>query len=319
MNEFDLIRRYFNVETADHTELGIGDDAAIVRPSPDCDVHVAVDTLVSGRHFFADVDPAALGHKALAVNLSDMAAMGAQPRWALLALTLPRVDDRWLTAFAGGFFALARQYGVTLIGGDTTRGPLTLSITVMGESPRATALCRHAAQPDDDIWVSGQLGLAALALKHHPPGPSAPPADVLAACRRRLEWPSPRVALGLALRPLAHACIDVSDGLMADLGHIVARSGLAAEVWLDALPTHPWLADRRAQHIDCLAAGGDDYELCFTAPAHARGAIAALTPTCPLTRIGRMHAAPGTARLLDSAGNDISIGRSGFDHFQDQA
>ncbi|MBV8045853.1 MAG: thiamine-phosphate kinase [Paludibacterium sp.] len=319
MNEFDLIRRYFTTPDPDgQVVLGIGDDAAILRPSPGGDVHVSVDTLVSGRHFFADVAPAALGHKTLAVNLSDMAAMGARPRWALLALTLPQVDEDWLSAFASGLFALARAHDVALIGGDTTRGPLTLSVTVMGETPVGTALCRHGARAGDDVWVSGRLGLAALALRHRRLD-EPPPADVLADCRTQLEWPQPRVALGQALLPLAHACIDVSDGLMADLGHILTRSGVNAEIWFDTLPTHPWMAARRLALADCLAAGGDDYELCFTAPVAVRDDIAALSALCPVTRIGRVLPEPGPARLLDASGNDIHLGSSGFDHFQDQA
>jgi thiamine-monophosphate kinase len=317
MNEFELIGRYFSGHDAD-TVLGVGDDAAILAPTPGHVLHAAVDALVCGRHFFADVDPAALGHKALAVNLSDMAAMGARPRWALLSLVLPAADAAWVEPFARGLCALADRYGVSLVGGDTTRGPLTVSVTVLGETPAGQALCRHQACAGDDIWVSGRLGLAALAVRHHQPGDDAPPAEVLADCRRALDLPEPRLALGAALHGLAHACIDVSDGLLADLGHILERSALGGEVWFDALPTHPWLAAQRERHAGLIAAGGDDYELCFTAPPAARGAIEALRAGCPLSRIGRIDSTPGL-RLLGADGRAISLGSRGFDHFQDQA
>jgi thiamine-monophosphate kinase len=314
MNEFELIKRYFTGQSGDAV-LGIGDDAAIVRPTAGCDLHVSVDTLVSGRHFFADVDARSLGHKTLAVNLSDMAAMGARPRWALLSMALPEADADWLHAFASGFFALAQQHGVTLIGGDTTCGPLTLSVTIMGETAVGAGLCRHKAQLGDDIWVSGELGLAATAVRQRLHADLDLPAPVLAACQAKLERPEPRVALGLALQGLAHAAIDVSDGLMADLGHILARSGFGAELWLTELPTHPWLAAQRELVADLLVSGGDDYELCFTAGVDVRAEIAALAPLCPVTRIGRVVAG-SQARLLAPSGNEILIGRNGFDHFQ---
>ncbi|BEV71072.1 MULTISPECIES: thiamine-phosphate kinase [unclassified Paludibacterium] len=320
MNEFELIQHFFAPSaTGSQTTLGIGDDAAIIRPSPGCDLHISVDTLVSGRHFFPDVDAAALGHKTLAVNLSDMAAMGARPRWALLSLALPEVTPDWLAGFAAGLLDLARAHDVALIGGDTTRGPLTLSVTILGETPHGQALCRHAAREGDDIWVSGELGMAALALHHHVPGSDAPPDDVLAACRLKLERPTPRLALGQALLPLAHACIDVSDGLMADLGHILQRSGVTAEVWLDALPSHPWLLERRQSLAWALAAGGDDYELCFTAPVSARAAISALAGKGAVSRIGRVLAGAGPARLIDGNGQLLVLEREGYDHFQNQA
>lgn len=317
MNEFELIKRYFSSAAGDAV-LGVGDDAAIVRPSAGADLHVSVDTLVSGRHFFADVDPAALGHKTLAVNLSDMAAMGARPRWALLSLALPAADERWLHAFASGFFALAQRYGVALIGGDTTCGPLTLSVTIMGETPTGAGLCRHAARVGDDIWVSGALGLAAAAVRQRVHADLQMPTDVLEACRLKLERPEPRVALGLALQPLAHAAIDVSDGLMADLGHILSRSGVGAELSLPALPTHPWIAADRARLASLLVAGGDDYELCFTADKACRAQIEALSSICPVSRIGQVVAG-SQLHLLDAAGTEIMIGRTGFDHFQSEA
>jgi thiamine-monophosphate kinase len=317
MNEFQLIGRFFTGCDADAL-LGVGDDAAILAPTPGHVLHAAVDTMVCGRHFFADVDPGALGHKALAVNLSDMAAMGARPRWALLSLVLPDVDPAWLEAFANGLRALAGRHGVSLVGGDTTRGPLTVSVTILGETPVGKALCRHGARRGDDIWVSGRLGLAALAVRCHENNSDAPPKTVLDECRRVLDLPTPRLALGAALLDVAHACIDVSDGLLADLGHILERSRLGGEVWLDALPTHPWLAARRESCADLIAAGGDDYELCFTAPVSARADIEAMSVLCPVARIGRIDDS-SALRLLDAGGRTVSLGSNGFDHFQNQA
>ncbi|WP_024302882.1 thiamine-phosphate kinase [Pseudogulbenkiania sp. MAI-1] len=315
MNEFELIQRHFT-RPAGNAVLGVGDDAAIVRPTPGHDLHVSVDMLVEGRHFFADVAPRALGHKTLAVNLSDMAAMGATPRWVVLSLALPQLDEHWASEFAAGFFGLAEAHGVSVIGGDTTRGPLTLSATIFGETLAGQALRRDAARVGDDIWVSGELGLAALAVRQRLRGDVDPPPDVLAQCRRKLDYPTPRVALGLQLLDLAHAAIDVSDGLMADLGHILERSGVAAEVWLEALPTLPWLAENRLSFPGIIAAGGDDYELCFTAPTSARAELAALAEAldCPLTRVGRIVAGQG-GRLLDADGQTVTLQRSGFDHF----
>jgi len=315
MNEFDLIRRYFTRD-AHNAVLGVGDDAAIVRPSAGCDLHVSVDMLVEGRHFFADVDPRALGHKTLAVNLSDMAAMGAVPRWVVLSVALPTMDEAWVAAFADGFFTLAEQHGVAVIGGDTTRGPLTLSVTVFGETPHGQALRRDAARAGDDIWVSGELGQAALAVRQRLKGDVAPPAEVLAAAQQRLDWPTPRVELGQALLPLARACLDVSDGLAGDLQHILERSKVGATLNLDALPTAPWLAERRQALADCIAGGGDDYELLFTADPAQRDAIAALAGALgvALTRIGTIDAESGL-RVTDAAGQPLTLARMGYDHF----
>ncbi|MCW3479053.1 thiamine-phosphate kinase [Neisseriaceae bacterium JH1-16] len=315
MNEFDLIRRYFTRD-AHNAVLGVGDDAAIVRPSPGCDLHVSVDMLVEGRHFFADVDPCALGHKTLAVNLSDMAAMGAVPRWVVLSVALPTMDEAWVAAFADGFFTLAEQHGVAVIGGDTTRGPLTLSVTVFGETPHGQALRRDAARVGDDIWVSGELGLAALAVRQRLKGDVAPPPEVLVAAQHRLDWPTPRVELGLALLPLARACLDVSDGLAGDLQHILERSNVGATLNLDALPTAPWLAERRQALAECIAAGGDDYELLFTAEPAQRDAIAALAGSLGvrLSRIGTIDAEAGL-RVTDAAGQPLTLARMGYDHF----
>jgi thiamine-monophosphate kinase len=273
--------------------------------------------LVAGTHFFADADPSALGHKALAVNHSDMAAMGASPRWALLCLALPHADSTWLERFARGFLALARAFQVDLVGGDTTRGPLNLSVTIIGEVPARAALRRDAARPGDDVWVSGSLGEAALGVAHGK-GRVRLSSAAAARCRRRLDRPAPRVALGIALRGIAHAAIDVSDGLCADLGHICERSRLGADVYVAQVPRSRLLerlADRALVH-QALLAGGDDYELCFTAPVRRRATVQALGERLglPLTRIGAMRRGRGV-RLLDADGAAVRIGIRGFDHF----
>ncbi|AXE33231.1 thiamine-phosphate kinase [Chromobacterium phragmitis] len=315
MNEFELISRYFKRD-APSARLGVGDDAAIVRPTPGCDLHMSVDMLVEGRHFFSDVAPRALGHKTLAVNLSDMAAMGARARWALLSIALPKANEAWVSEFAAGFFALADAHGVELIGGDTTGGPLTLSVTILGEAPSGQALRRDAAQAGDDIWVSGELGLGALAVRHRLGWLNVNDAELLAAATHKLEYPEPRLALGAAMLPLARAAADVSDGLLADLGHILAASGVAGEIWAEALPSHPLLEARRMEHIACLAAGGDDYELIFTAPPSRRADIEAAAQACGcrVSRIGRTLAGKGCA-LLDAEGRAVKLDKEGYDHF----
>lgn len=313
MSEFDLIRRHFTRATPG-TLLGVGDDAALLRPSPGQVLAVSSDMLVSGTHFFADADPYLLGHKTLAVNLSDLAAMGAVPRWATLAIALPAAEEDWLARFSAGFFALAQRYGVELIGGDTTRGPLNLCVTIFGEVPEAMALRRDGAQVGDDIWVSGTLGDAALALAHLQ-GRCRLEADAYAACAMRLHQPEPRVALGLALRDIAHSAIDVSDGLYADLGHILECSGVGAELSLALLPQSPML--RASGRWQLALAGGDDYELCFTAPALRAAEIGALAERLgvPLTRIGKIGAQPGCI-VRDERDLIIEIGKGGYDHFQ---
>lgn len=317
MSEFDLIQRYFTRPTPS-AELGVGDDAALLRVAAGMELAVSTDMLVSGTHFFPDADPFLLGHKTLAVNLSDLAAMGARPRWATLALALPQVDEAWLAAFSRGFFALAEQYGVELVGGDTTRGPLNLSITIMGEVPTGAALRRDAARAGDDIWVSGTLGDAALALAHMQRHIILP-TEVFAACAARLHQPQPRVELGVQLRGLAHSAIDVSDGLLADLGHILACSRLGAEIQLDALPVCDFLRGHLAEAalLRCALAGGDDYELCFTAPLVHRAEIlqCASTLALPLTRIGKVTEEPG-CKVYGSDGSELHIKESGYDHFQ---
>lgn len=320
LSEFELIDRFFR-RAPRHSVLGVGDDAALLAPSPGCELAVSVDMLVEGTHFFADVDPQSLGHKTLAVNLSDLAAMGALPRWALLAGALPRADSAWIGAFARGFFALADAFDVDLIGGDTTRGPLNLCVTVLGEVPPGQALRRSGAAPGEAIFVTGQLGGAALALAHRR-GEVALDAQALAACERALLWPVPRVELGQRLRGAASAAIDVSDGLLGDLGHVLHASGVGATLELAALPRPPVLgqllgAGERALALACLLAGGDDYELCLTAPperAAELGRVAAELDV-PLARIGRIEKGPGLT-VLDEAGRQIKALPPSFDHFR---
>jgi thiamine-monophosphate kinase len=319
MTEFDLIERFFRRASPSAT-LGIGDDAALLMPSPGCQVAVSVDMLVSGRHFLPDTDPESLGHKTLAVNLSDMAAMGARPRWALLAGALPRVDTAWLGAFARGLFALADMHGVELIGGDTTRGPLTLSVTILGEVPPGQALLRSGAKRGDSIWISGRLGDAALALAHMQ-GQLALSADELARCERALLRPTPRVALGVALRGLASAAIDVSDGLTGDLGHVLRASGAGAAIELAAMPrgaamTRLVAGPERPLALRCLLAGGDDYELCFTVPQARENELGnvALQLGLELTRIGTVRDGEQII-VYDEHGNPLAPLPHGFDHF----
>ena len=338
MSEFELIRRYFT-RAAPGAVLGVGDDAALLRIGSGLELAISTDMLVCGTHFFPDADPFLLGYKTLAVNLSDMAAMGAQPRWALLSIALPEADDIWLKKFSDGFFTLAAQHGVELIGGDTTRGPLNLCATIMGEVPQGKALRRDGAKAGDDIWVSGALGDAALALAHLQ-GHIQLIADDFAACATALHQPVPRVALGLALRGVAHSAIDVSDGLLADLGHILKCSNVGAEISFDALPVSSVLREYKTppgpplsgegagfspdkgglrgvellQH--CTLSGGDDYELCFTAPVAHRNTVGNLSRqmNLPLTRIGSIVAGSGcTVRAAD--GSIINIHESGYDHF----
>ena len=319
LSEFELIRRFFT-HRARGAVLGVGDDAAIVRARRGTELVISTDMLVAGRHFLADADPEQLGHKALAVNLSDLAAMGATPRWATLALALPRADVRWLAAFSRGFMRLARRHGVDLIGGDTTRGPLNITVQVMGEVPAGAALRRDGARTGDDIWVSGTLGDAALVLS----------ARRLALTRRerarlaeRLNAPVPRIALGERLRGIARSAIDVSDGLVADLGHICERSRLAAVVRFYLLPSSPVMKRHlgRAAAREALLSGGDDYELVFTAGRSRRAVIARLARRLrlKLTRIGRITRARRAAPLvsvLDSAGRRVVTGHSGYEHFK---
>jgi thiamine-monophosphate kinase len=317
-SEFDLIAQYFTrpVRHASRIALGVGDDCALIKPAPAAQLAVSTDMLVEGRHFFADADPAKLGHKCLAVNLSDLAGMGAQPVAFTLALALPAARAEWLAPFSEGLFALADLHDCELIGGDTTKGPLTICITVFGDIPIGEALRRDAAQDGDDIWVSGALGEARLALAHYW-DELALDSATLAAAAARMNTPTPRVELGLVLRGIAHAAIDLSDGLAGDLGHILQRSQLGATVNVDALPCGPALA-RQTQDLRRRFAlgGGDDYELCFTAPAAKRNAVlaAAQSAAVDVTRIGRIEAAPGL-RLVDGGGAALDLPLTSFDHF----
>ncbi|MEO3690738.1 thiamine-phosphate kinase [Roseateles paludis] len=311
MGEFDLIRRYFTRpdHTAHGVAVGIGDDCAALVPTPGHHWLISSDMLVEGRHFLPTVDPAALGHKALAVNLSDLAACGATPRGFTLALALPRVDEAWLAGFSQGLFALADAHACPLVGGDTTQGPLNICITVFGEAPAGQMLRRNGAKPGDEIWVSGRLGDARLALEAFRGRVSSAGLDVL---RPAMERPTPRVALGQALRGIATSSIDISDGLAGDLGHILAASGVGACLDLPALPRSPQLAAQpRAAQIECLLAGGDDYELVFTAsPGHALPDVG-----LPLYRIGVIEPEPGL-RVRDEAGQLLPTSWRSFDHFK---
>ena len=319
-SEFDIIARYFT-RPARNAVLGVGDDAALVAPTPGMQLALSADMLVAGRHFLTDVDPRTLGHKVLAVNLSDMAAMGASPKWALLSGALPEIDEPWIAAFADGLFALADRYDVSLVGGDTTSGPLNFSVQIMGDVPPGAALRRDGAKAGDDIWVSGTLGDAAFALRALL-GEVPLTGDELAELRIRLETPEPRIALGLALRGLATSALDISDGLAGDLAHIAKRSNLAAVVNVEAVPVSGIVAELRAHPLysQCVLAGGDDYELCFTAPASARSDLDALSGSLglPLTRVGYMEAVgedgPGI-RWQDEQGRPVMQRWRAWDHF----
>jgi thiamine-monophosphate kinase len=328
MGEFDLIERYFKRPTH-KAALGVGDDCALLRPTAGMQLAVSSDMLVEGRHFLSTVDPAHLGHKALAVNLSDLAAVGAEPLAFTLALSLPRVDEAWLAAFSSGLLRLADAHGCELVGGDTTQGPLNICITVFGEVPPGDALLRQNAQAGDDIYISGTVGDARLALDVFR-GSQSLDGAAFEQARQRMEQPTPRVALGLALRAVAHAAIDVSDGLLGDLGHILKRSNVGAHIdtaWLQAagrfgdtgLPAGitPLLAELPwNKRLELALAGGDDYELCFTAPVNQRELVhaAAWETDTPVTRIGRITPEPGLV-VLDPQGQPITRRFASFDHF----
>ena len=318
LSEFDIIRRYFT-RPVKRALLGVGDDCALIAPEPGTVLAVSTDMLVEGRHFLAGADAAKLGHKALAVNLSDLAAMGAAPRYATLALALPEADAAWLAQFSQGLFQLADAFGVELIGGDTTRGPRNISITVIGTVPPEQALRRDGAKAGDEVWLSGASGDAALALAHLD-GRIRLADAALAHCLARLHTPVPCVALGLRLRGIAASAIDVSDGLVADLGHIAERSGVEVELRYAALPRSRALracADVRLAE-ECLLAGGDDYELAFTASPDARKRLESLAAELglALTRIGSVSAGErGRVSVYDAAGNIMQIAHKGFDHF----
>jgi len=331
MGEFELIARYFK-RPPRGAALGVGDDCALLLPAPATQLAISSDMLVEGRHFLGTIDPRKLGHKALAVNLSDLAACGARPLAFTLALALPRVDESWLAGFSEGLLALADAHDCELIGGDTTQGPLNICITVFGEVPLVNglsqALLRSGAQAGDDLYVSGTLGDARLALEVFR-GTLSVPAPVFELARSRMEQPTPRVALGVALRGIATSAIDISDGLLGDLGHILTQSGMGATVQADVAAA--LVASRAAYamaggvHCDEISteqwrswalAGGDDYELLFSAPASARSQVAqaAESSQTVVTRIGRIEQERGL-RLTDAKGQWLPNGYSSFDHF----
>jgi thiamine-monophosphate kinase len=322
LGEFELIERFFDRPARDAgVVVGVGDDAAVLRVSPGHELVLAVDMMVEGRHFLAGTDPERLGHKILAVNLSDMAAMGARPRWALLAGALPDSDPDWLGAFSRGLFALAESHGVDLVGGDTTRGPRNLCLTIAGEVPVGEAIRRAGARPGDDVWVSGELGGAMLALAALEGRTTLAP-DELVPLARRLERPEPRVALGIALRGTASAMLDVSDGLTGDLGHILDASAVGARIDLERIPCARALTARRQGPerelaLACLLAGGDDYELLFTARNAARERVAAIAHEVgvPLTRIGKMTPPETGLVVRAESGDALHALPRAFDHF----
>jgi thiamine-monophosphate kinase len=318
MSEFDLIGQHFTRATH-HTNLGVGDDAALISLPVGMELAISADMLVAGTHFFSDCDAYQLGWKSLAVNISDMAAMGANPKWATLAIAMPEVDEAWLAEFSRGFFACADSFEVDLIGGDTTRGPLTISVQIMGEVPIGKAIKRSGAKVDDEIWVSGKLGDAALALQHMQ-GKLTLPEDAFIICAKALHTPQPRVALGLALRDTAHSAIDISDGLLADLGHILEQSNVGAILDLKSIPYSTFVGFstdfRDENYRKIVLAGGDDYELCFTVPLEKRVEILKLSKleNFSLSCIGRISAIKGlTVHGLDD--EILNIKETGFDHF----
>ena len=321
MNEFELIERYFaRAPRHPDVRVGIGDDAAVVAPTPGMEYAISVDMLVAGRHFAVDADPERLGHKALAVNLSDLAAMGARPRFALLAGALPAADPGWLSAFMRGFDALAARYDVELIGGDTTSGPRVLCVTVIGEVPSGQAIRRAGAKAGDVVYVSGALGDAALALAAQA-GRVTLDLETMRAVEARLDLPQPRVALGEALRGVASAALDVSDGLTGDLRHILDASRVGAVIDVAAVPVREALRLRlagsdRELALSCMLGGGDDYELCFTADASMRSRIDAIADALalPLTPIGTITAERGLV-VRDERGNALEHLPQAFDHF----
>ena len=323
--EFGLIARYFTRSTPSAL-LGPGDDCALLAPTPGKVLAVTTDMLVAGVHFLPDTDPERLGWKSLAVNLSDLAAMGATARWVTLAGALPAADEAWLAAFTRGFFTCAEAHGVELVGGDTTAGPLNLCVTALGEIEPDQALRRSGAQVGDEIWVSGRPGLAALGLAHLQ-GRVSLPEPWPRLCLAALEKPRPRLALGAALRSVAHAAIDISDGMLADLGHLARASGLVATLHLVQLPQLRELAgsgarydaDLRRLALECQLSGGDDYELLFTAARgqHNRIAEIAAELELPLWCIGEMNAGtPGAVQVLDPDGKPVEFARRGYEHFQ---
>jgi thiamine-monophosphate kinase len=316
--EFNLIKQYFTRPTRD-TKLGVGDDAALISLPAGMELAISADMLVAGTHFFADCDAYQLGWKSLAVNISDMAAMGANPKWATLAIALPEIKESWLAEFSRGFFACADSFNVDLIGGDTTRGPLTISVQIMGEVPIGKAIKRSGAKIGDEIWVSGKLGDAALALAHIQ-NKLVLPEEASLICAKALHEPQPRVALGLALRGLANSAIDISDGLLADLGHILEQSNVGATLELKSIPHSTFAEFAIGLHDENLRkmvlAGGDDYELCFTAPAEKHAEILKISEMTKLQLSCIGHVTNNTGLTLYGLDNEIlNMKETGFDHF----
>ncbi len=315
-SEFKLIQEYFTHPTP-ATNLGVGDDCALISPTLGMELAISTDLLVAEQHFLPNTNPYDLGCKSASVNLSDCAAMGAQPRWATLGLALPEVREEWIAAFAAGFHDTLSAHGADWVGGDTTAGPLTIAVTILGEAPTGTALRRSGAVVGDDIWVSGTVGDAALGLQVLL-GQLKVTDEDRALLVARLERPTARVALGLALRGLAHAAIDVSDGLLADLGHMLDASGVGAEILWEAIPLSPAAlrARQSARWQEAVLSGGDDYELCFSAARSDADAVlqAAARAGVPVTRIGSMVAA-GLRLVRDGHGNPMTVSWHGFDHF----
>lgn len=319
--EFDIIKKYFTQGTT-NTDLGIGDDAALISPSAGCQLAISTDSSVVGTHFFSHAEPYDIGWKSLAVNISDMAAMGATPKWATLALTLPKVSEYWLKEFSRGFFACAKNFHVDLIGGDTTKGPLNIGIQIIGEMPTGKSLKRSGAEENQDIWISGTLGSAALALASINNPQFLLEDKALFACLKALNTPLPRVTLGIALREIATSCIDISDGLLADLGHILTASSngnkkLGAIIQLESIPCIPTIKQWLSEEIvrKALLAGGDDYELCFTASRERREAILWLAQKMklPLTHIGRINRTGKLSVLHQN--KPVNISTLGYEHF----
>ncbi|HET9645229.1 MAG TPA: thiamine-phosphate kinase [Burkholderiaceae bacterium] len=316
LGEFELIARYFD-RPARRAVLGVGDDCALLQPATGMHLAVSTDALVEGRHFLSTVAPDRLGHKALAVNLSDLAAAGAQPLAFTLALTMPRPDEVFLDGFSRGLFALAGEHDIELVGGDTTAGPLNICITVFGEVPAGSAHVRSGARAGDDLWVSGRLGDARLALEVFR-GTLTLAGDAFEHVRRAMELPSPRVALGVALHGIATSAIDVSDGLSGDLSHVLERSRAGATLRADLLPRSDVLAAQpQALQLQCLLSGGDDYELLFTAPPGSREEVlqAGRHAGVPVTRIGQIEPEPGL-RIVDGQGVQLRRDFAAFDHFR---
>lgn len=315
-SEFDLIRRFFTEQSIQRADvpLGIGDDAALLSPPSGQQLAVSVDTLIAGVHFPLDTAAQAVGHKSLAVNLSDLAAMGAEPAWATLALSVPEVNDQWLSNFAKGFFTLASEHNVQLVGGDTTRGPLSITVQVTGFVPQGQALTRSGAQPGDGVYLTGSIGDAGLGLRLLQ-AQSTVSDDAAETLIHRLDYPTPRIVAGLGLRGRASSAIDVSDGLVADLGHVLMASGVGADIQIDLLPfSTAYQSHASAGDWQAAVSAGDDYELCFTLPAgQETTALAELDCTC--TRIGEISTVPGL-RWRDADGQTRHVGRAGFDHFK---